>query len=103
MFIAGFYDILEEVVNGKGPDDVIPPENRYNPDEKGVQMGIGARTQVLVDRDQKVVQSTEHGNRDLVTIIETVCADGTSLPPSVIFEGARINMDWGRVNPANAR
>lgn len=66
-------------------------------------MGVGARTQVLVDRDQKTVQSTEHGNRDLVTIIETVCADGTSLPPAVIFEGARINMNWGRVNPANAR
>lgn len=98
-FVAKFYDILESVVT----EYAIPPENIYNPDEKGVQFGVGERTQVLVDRDQKAVQSTEHGNRELVTIIECVCADGTSLHPSVIFEGARVNAEWGRVNPAEAR
>lgn len=96
---AKFYDLLETIVTKQN----IPPENIYNPDEKGVQLGKGNKTQVLVDRDQKVVQATEHGNRELVTIIETVCADGTSLPPSVIFEGSRVNAEWGRVNPAGAR
>lgn len=97
--LAKFYDLLESIVT----KHEIPPENIYNPDEKGVQLGKGNKTQVLVDRDQKVVQATEHGNRELVTIIETVCADGTSLPPSVIFEGSRVNAEWGRVNPAGAR
>ncbi|KAE9384674.1 hypothetical protein BT96DRAFT_756739, partial [Gymnopus androsaceus JB14] len=49
--VAGFYDILEEVV----AQYQIPPENIYNMDEKGIQMGVGERTAVLVDRNQKTV------------------------------------------------
>lgn len=36
-------------------------------------------------------------------MIETVCADGNALLPSVIFKGAQINSEWGRTNPAGAR
>ncbi|KZP07206.1 CENP-B protein, partial [Athelia psychrophila] len=38
----------------------------------------------------------------LVTIIECVCADGTAIPPSVVFQGARRDLEWGRDNPCNA-
>jgi len=57
----------------------------------------------IIDRDQKEVYSLEDGNRELVTVIETVCADGTALPPSFIFKAARINLEWGRDNPCHAR
>ncbi|KAJ7582207.1 hypothetical protein C8J56DRAFT_957221, partial [Mycena floridula] len=40
-------------------------------DEKGIQLGVGDKSRVLVDRDQKAVQKLEHGNRDLVTILES--------------------------------
>ncbi|TEB14817.1 hypothetical protein FA13DRAFT_1582265, partial [Coprinellus micaceus] len=33
----------------------IKTHHKYNMDEKGVQLGIGGRTAVLVDRDQKDV------------------------------------------------
>ena len=72
-------------------------------DEKGVQLGVGRETAVIVDRDQKVVYQVEDGNRELVTIIECVCADGTAAPPVVVFKGQRINFAWGKVNPLNAR
>ncbi|KAF8824188.1 hypothetical protein HHX47_DHR8000488 [Lentinula edodes] len=97
--VSGFYDLLDRTVS----EHHIPPENIYNMDEKGIQLGIGARTAVLVDRSQKSVASIEPGNRDLVTIIETVCADGTALHPSVIFEARRRDARWGEENPANAR
>jgi hypothetical protein len=29
----------------------------------------------------------EDGNSELVTVIETICADGSVLHPSVIFQG----------------
>ncbi|KAJ4488693.1 hypothetical protein C8J55DRAFT_486935 [Lentinula edodes] len=96
--VSGFYDILDNTVS----EYHITPENIYNMDEKGIQLGIGARTAVLVDRNQKSVASIEPGNRDLVTIIETVCADGTALHPSVIFEARRRDARWGEENPANA-
>ena len=64
----------------------IPEENIYNMDEKGIQLGIGAQVLALVDCDQKIVQHVEDGNRELVTIIEFIAADGTAirlvLPPA---------------------
>lgn len=94
-----FYDILIEVMK----EYDILPENLYNMDEKGLQLGIGARIAAMIDRDQKIAYSIEDGNRELVTVIETICADGSVLHPSVIFQGARRNSEWGRSNPCNAR
>ena len=58
---------------------------------------------VLVDWDQKSVYSLEEGNRELVTVIETICADGSSLHPSAIFRGQRLMSAWGKDNPCGAR
>ena len=94
-----FYNILEDTIKGYN----IPVENIYNMDEKGIQLGIGQKVKAFVDRDQTDVYSVEDGNRELVTIIETVCADGSSLHPSVIYQGKRSDLEWGRNNPCNAR
>lgn len=97
--VSGFYDVLESLVE----EYQITEENMYNMDEKGVQLGIGGRVRALVDRDQKSVNQVEDGDRELVTIIECVCADGTVIRPSAVFKGARRNLEWGRDNPCNAR
>jgi hypothetical protein len=99
--VAGFYDVLEAAVEEFG----IKPEHTWNMDEKGVQLGIGAKVTAIIDRDQSTVYSVEDGNRELVTIIEAVCANGTALIPSVIFQGVRRNLEWGRQekNPSSAR
>ena len=97
--VAGFYELLMEIV----AQHSIKPSNIYNMDEKGVQLRVGGRTRVLVDRNQRTVHLVENGSWELVTIIETVCADGTALPPSIIFKGARRNLEWGRDNYINAR
>ncbi|KIL55149.1 hypothetical protein M378DRAFT_18199 [Amanita muscaria Koide BX008] len=98
--VEGYFDILEEVVH----EFDIKLENRWNMDEKGVQLGIGAKVAAIVDRDQATVYSVEDGNRELVTIIEAVCANGNVLAPSVIFQGTRRNPEWGRLenNPDSA-
>ncbi|KAK0439268.1 uncharacterized protein EV420DRAFT_1241725, partial [Desarmillaria tabescens] len=44
-----YYDKLETIMK----EFDIPQENVYNMDEKGIQMGIGKRTMVLVDCDQR--------------------------------------------------
>lgn len=97
--VNGFYDMLEKIIEEYN----IVPGNIYNMDEKGLQLGIGARVAALVDRDQKLVYSIEDGNRELVTVIEAVCADGSMIHPSMIFQGVRRNSEWGRNNPCNAR
>ncbi|KAJ7431088.1 hypothetical protein B0H11DRAFT_1762694, partial [Mycena galericulata] len=49
--VSEYFDILEELIKQYN----IVPENIYNMDEKGIQLGVGARTMVLVDRDQRTV------------------------------------------------
>ena len=94
-----FYDLLEEVITTYN----IPAENIYNMDEKGIQLGVGQKVKAFVDRDQKDVYSVEDGNRELVMVIEAVSADGSCLQPSVIYQGKRRDLEWGRNNPCNAR
>lgn len=94
-----FYDLLEDTIKIHN----LQPENIYNMDEKGIQLGIGQKVKAFVDRDQKDVYSIQDGNRELVTVIETVSADGSCLHPSVIYQGKRRDLEWGRDNPCNAR
>lgn len=97
--VGGFFDMLDELIK----EYDILPKNIYNMDEKGVQLGIGAKVAVIVDRDQKTAYSIEDGNRELVTVIEAICADGSTVHPAVIFQAKRRNAEWGRNNPLNAR
>ena len=99
--VEGFYDILGAVVEEFG----IKPENTWNMDEKGVQLGIGVKVAAIIDQDQSTVYSIKDGNHELVTIIEAVCTDRKALVPLVIFQGVRRNLEWGRPekNPSQAR
>ena len=72
-------------------------------DEKGIQLGVGKHVAAIVDRSQKNVYNLKNGNRELVTIIETICADGFALQPTVIFQGQQVNLGWTKSNPCHAR
>ena len=97
--VDGFFDMLTNIIEKYK----ITPGNIYNMDEKGIQLGIGTRITVMIDQDQKAVYSIKDGNRELVTVIECICADGSILHPSVIFQGQWHNSEWGQNNPCNAR
>ena len=99
--VSRFYDLLESVVG----EFSIKPEHIWNMDKKGVQLGIGSKVAAIINQDQSSVYLIKDGNHELVTIIEAVCANGTVLFPSVIFQGACRNVEWGRPenNPSSAR
>ncbi|EJD05306.1 DDE-domain-containing protein, partial [Fomitiporia mediterranea MF3/22] len=96
--VKSFFDLLFETLTSYH----IKPSNIYNMDEKGVQMGLAGKTRVLVDRDQKTVSQIEDGNKELVTIVECICTDGTVLKPLFIMKGARTSPSWGMNNPIHA-
>jgi hypothetical protein len=97
--VEEFYDTLQDLVETYN----IPEENIYNMDEKGIQLGMGKRVRAFVDRGQDCVYQVEDGDRELVTVLECVCADGSAIPPSVVFKGTRRNLEWGRDNHCKAR
>lgn len=75
----------------------IPWENVYNMDEKGLQLGggrKGRREKYFFSRAQRMPVKLQAGNLQLVTIIECVCADGSSAPPGFVFSGASFSPEW---------
>ena len=94
-----YFNLLEETITTYN----IPPENIYNMDEKGIQLGMGQKVKAFVDHDQKEVYSVKDGNRELVTMIEFISADGGSFQPSAIYQGKCWDLEWGQNNPCNAR
>ncbi|KAI5887752.1 CENP-B protein [Schizophyllum commune H4-8] len=56
----------------------------------------GQREYVIVGRKSKGrAHQQSGGSRENITVIITICADGTALPPTVIFEGKGYQVSWG--------
>jgi hypothetical protein len=75
----------------------IPIENMYNMDEKGCQRGGGRHLRAIkyfIPRSRRPHYKLQSANLELVTIIECVCADGTSIEPGFIFAGEKFHPEW---------
>ncbi|KAJ5543879.1 hypothetical protein N7494_005158 [Penicillium frequentans] len=72
----------------------IQREDLYNFDESGFQMGIG-KDQWIVTREprRKIVSGTDT-NREYVTVVEAVSADGYAIPPLIILTAKRLSHQW---------
>jgi len=78
----------------------IPPENVYNMDEKGCQLG-GRRKQshrkYLLPWASHKSYRIQDANLELVTVVETVSADSYALKSYIIFKGKLLWEDWYQV------
>lgn len=99
---AGYFAILEEVTRGNGGEDCIPDELKYGVDESGFQNGVGQRERVFGAKGKKTQHQQRSGDRENITVIVTICGDGTSTAPAVIFKGEGFQASWKQNNPANA-
>jgi hypothetical protein len=81
----------------------ITPCNIYGTDEVGIQtQGGGEREHVFGPRTKAAPYQQRSGTRENITVIVTICADGTTTPPAVIFKGSAYQVSWGENNPFNA-
>jgi hypothetical protein len=68
----------------------MEPRHIYNMDEKGFLAGITSRQKRIFSRQlweqKKVTAGLQDGSQEWITILALVCADGSLLDPSVIFE-----------------
>jgi hypothetical protein len=79
-------------------------ENVYGFDESGFPFGgDGARQRVIGRTDTSLQHVQRGGNRENVTVMVTICADGTTTRPVVIFKGKKMYSDWTRANVASMR
>ena len=98
-----FYDLLGNVLKTGDNGSPIAEENIYGSDESAFQTGTGASNEKVIGAAGKRIQHQQKtGNRENITVMVTICGDGTSIPPAVIFKGSKYLVKWKQDNPANA-
>ena len=63
-------------------------------DEKGFMLGQALKVKVICRKGRRNPHYTQDGNREIVTVIECVSADGSVLPPMYIYKGSSHLMGW---------
>ncbi|SJL16830.1 uncharacterized protein ARMOST_20359 [Armillaria ostoyae] len=72
----------------------IAEELTYRTDEIGCSESTGQRDRVMGAHDRRPHYQQIGGSRENIMIIVTICADGTSTPPAVIFKGRAYQVNW---------
>jgi hypothetical protein len=86
-----WFNKVQSIVDENG----IQPEDIYNFDETGFAMGLISAQKVVTRAEYYGRRSIlQPGNREWVTAVEAICADGYSLPPCVIFKGQVAIAGW---------
>ncbi|KAI6138985.1 hypothetical protein BKA82DRAFT_30362 [Pisolithus tinctorius] len=93
-----WWSLLKETISKYN----VKQHNTYGVDKMGCQPQGGEQEHVF-GRKKKGPQYQQHGgNCENITIIITICADGTATSPSVILKGSTFQVKWNQDNPANA-
>lgn len=97
---AAWFNLLHTLFakHGYGTD----PECLYGLDETGFMPGRATTQKVIGRAGKKSQGQKESGNRELITVVPAICADGTTVPPLVIFAGQAYSVSWKQNNPLDA-
>jgi len=94
-----FWKILKDVKTKYS----IEPKNIYGSDEVGIQpQGQGEHEFVFGPHGKSFPYQQCSGTHENITVIVTICTNGTTTPPAIIFKGKAYNVKWGEDNPLNA-
>ena len=80
----------------------IKSENIYNMDESGFAIGTIEASKVIINKQSSsnsIYHQAQPGRQEWITSVKCICADGSFLPPLVIFKAENFCRDWV---PANA-
>jgi hypothetical protein len=70
----------------------VEPTHIFNMDEKGFQLGTLTRSKRIFDKalykQKGVTTALQDGSTSWITVLACICADGTALSPSLIFQSA---------------
>lgn len=97
-----YFKLLDEVMKGGDGQEPLHPECIYGMDETGLQEGVGVAERVIGPAGQKVQYQQRSGGRENITVVVTICADGSSTPPAVVFKGEAYQTSWRQDNPLKA-
>jgi hypothetical protein len=96
--VKSWFDLAKKYIVDLG----IPPENIYGMDESGFPPANQGPERVVGQRGTKTQHKQGGADRENVTALVTICADGTTLTPMIIYKGANFMTKWGQDNIARA-
>jgi hypothetical protein len=83
------YSLYFELLRRKIKQYNVDPRHTYNIDEKGFLIGILLKMKRIFTKrryeEGNVRQIIQDGNREWITTIACICADGSSLTPALIY------------------
>ena len=83
--ITQYFNVLKSTMK----EFNIKPQNIYNMDEKGFLIGVIKKSMcVLIEASEKAAFLRQPGDRENITVIETVGIFNQDMPPMVILKGA---------------
>ena len=90
------YDRYFSLMHKKIEQYSIEPAHTYNMDEKGFAVGRLSKSKRVFDRpsyeQKRTRQSLQDGNREWITLLATICGDGSFLPPGIIYQADSTNI-----------
>ncbi|KAI1513268.1 Tc5 transposase DNA-binding domain containing protein [Pyrenophora tritici-repentis] len=94
------YRLYFELLHRKITEYHLEARDIYNMDEKGFLIGLIGRSKRIFSRRQwekkEVRASLQDGSREFLTVLACCCADGSSLPPALIYaaKNGAIRSSW---------
>lgn len=90
------YDAYFNLLHLKMDEHKVEQRLSYNMDKKGFMIGVEGRSKRWFSKDVflhgGIKEALQDGNREWITTLCTVCADGTTLPPALIYEAMDDNI-----------
>ena len=94
------YSLYFDLLHHKITKYNVEARHTYNMDEKGFLIGITGRSKRVFSRrmwEKKEVRAAiQDGSREWITLLACVCADGSTLPPGLIYQAANsaVRSSW---------
>jgi hypothetical protein len=82
--IGAWFKLVEETIAKYG----VHPNDVHNFDKTGFQMGVASSSKVVTGSERRTrPELVQPGDREWVTVIQSICADGSYTPPFIIYKG----------------
>ena len=66
--------------------------------ETGFAIGTSQCSRVVIDTNLRTRYKMEPGRQEWATVVECICADGTTIAPLIILKGQHISNKWITAN-----
>ena len=85
-----WFDDLKKVI----AEYKIKSKNMYNMDESGFAIGEKEAGRCIINAQVRQKFQAKPGRQEWVSVVECVCADGSVVPPLVIFRAENLSRQW---------